>query len=113
MNVTLREVTSGAGGYPNASYNMQLELHISAIVVHVELLRYGYVDNNGTGAKLSQLCALFVFSLESAAVRCIIAVWGTFERGCFASPCLQVAIFFAAYQSACEMLLVELPATEL
>jgi hypothetical protein len=55
---------------------------------------------------------MFLFSLESAAVRCIIAVWGAFERGCFPSP-LQVATFFAAYQSACEMLSVEWPGTEL
>jgi len=95
MDVTLREVTSGVGGYANVSLNMQLELHISAIVVHVQLLWCGYVDNNGTGAKLSRLlCAAFLFSLESAAVSCIIAVWGAFESGCFPFPCLQVATFF-------------------
>jgi len=38
MDVTVREVTSGVGGYANVSLNMQLELHISAIVVHLQLL---------------------------------------------------------------------------
>ena len=67
-----------------------------------------------TGAKLSRLlCAAFLFSLESAAVSCIIAVWGAFERGCFRFPCLQVVTFLAADQAACEMLSVESPATEL
>ena len=50
--------------------NMQLEQHITAIVVNVQLLWCGYVDNNGTGAKLNRLlCAVFLFSLESAVVR--------------------------------------------
>ena len=68
----------------------------------VQLLWYGYVDNDGTGAKLSRLlCAVVLLSLESAAVRCIIAVWGAIKRGRFASPYLQVATVFAAYLSAC------------
>jgi len=65
MNVPLREVTSGAGGYANVSLNMQLELHISAIVVRIQLLWYGYVDNNGMvywcETEPVVVCCVFVF----------------------------------------------------